>query len=84
MPMTPAHVVIIRHIVKFQLQDIRINLSGIVIAEKHWHECDDCKDKKDEADHTWDKGVITTPATTTSEVLRPLLVRFVRLQRQSL
>ena len=33
MPMTPAHVVIIRHIVKFQLQDIRINLSGIVIAK---------------------------------------------------
>lgn len=36
-------------------------------SEKHWHECDACKDKKDEADHTWDKGVITTPATTTSE-----------------
>ena len=36
-------------------------------SEKHWHECAVCKDKKDEADHTWGVGVITTPATTTSE-----------------
>lgn len=36
-------------------------------SEKHWHECAVCKDKKDEADHTWGVGVITTPATTTKE-----------------
>lgn len=35
---------------------------------QHWHECatKGHDDKLDEADHAWDEGVITTPATTTT------------------
>lgn len=35
---------------------------------QHWHECatKGHDDKLDEAEHVWDEGVITTPATTTT------------------
>ena len=36
----------------------------------HWHECSLCKAKQDEAAHTWDDGVVTTPATETEDGLK--------------
>lgn len=36
----------------------------------HWHECSRCKAKQDEAAHTWDDGVVTTPATETEDGLK--------------
>ena len=35
-------------------------------ADKHWHKCSRCDDKKDEAAHEWDEGLITTPPTCTT------------------
>ena len=33
----------------------------------HWHECAACGDIKDEAEHTWDEGVVTTQPTCTED-----------------
>ena len=35
-------------------------------ADKHWYKCSRCDDKKDEAAHEWDEGLITTPPTCTT------------------
>lgn len=32
----------------------------------HWHKCEGCEEKLNVAAHTFDEGVITTPATTTT------------------
>lgn len=34
---------------------------------KHWHACANCDSKRDEADHTWNDGVVTTEPTTSAE-----------------
>ena len=38
-------------------------------AMHHWHACEgaDCADVADKAEHTWDEGVITTPATAQAD-----------------
>ena len=33
-------------------------------GEKHWHECNVCHEKKDEAVHTWDAGKVAKVTTT--------------------
>lgn len=41
-------------------------------AISHWHECtdEDCTEIADKADHVWDEGVITTPATQEADGVR--------------
>ena len=36
----------------------------------HWHECSGCSETKDEAEHSWNTGEITTPATCTEAGLK--------------
>ena len=36
-------------------------------ADKHWHECSLCHDKKDEADHTASEWITDTAATATTD-----------------
>lgn len=36
-------------------------------SAKHWHECEICHSITDEADHSWDNGVITVNATESQE-----------------
>ncbi len=35
-------------------------------AKSHWHACDGCSVKKDEAEHTWDKGEVTKEPSSTA------------------
>ncbi len=37
---------------------------------RHWHKCSACNETKDEAEHSWDTGMITTPATCTEAGLK--------------
>ncbi|MBE6561670.1 MAG: hypothetical protein E7662_11155 [Ruminococcaceae bacterium] len=39
-------------------------------ADKHWHTCSGCDDISDEADHIWDTGVVTKPATESETGIR--------------
>ncbi|MBO7080216.1 MAG: hypothetical protein J6W64_10565 [Bacilli bacterium] len=36
-------------------------------ATSHWHACSHCDEVQDKADHTWNTGEVTTPATSTAK-----------------
>ncbi|MGN1201289.1 MAG: hypothetical protein ACI4R8_03440 [Candidatus Caccovivens sp.] len=39
-------------------------------ATYHWHTCEGCEELLDKAEHTWNAGEITTPATETTQAVK--------------